>query len=97
MNQQNKIFETKISGAWGATSKLTLKFFALEKIQYEMKSNPNWWREKNHFLFSSQLFPETVLMQIFCWTLLNVKRKLLEIGSSYIVTCFCRLTSASAF
>lgn len=26
MNQQNKIFETKISGAWGATSKLTLKF-----------------------------------------------------------------------
>lgn len=23
MNQQNKIFETKISGAWGATSKLT--------------------------------------------------------------------------
>lgn len=26
MNQQNKIFETKISGVWGATSKLTLKF-----------------------------------------------------------------------
>ncbi len=26
MNQQNKFFDTKISGAWGATSKLTLKF-----------------------------------------------------------------------
>lgn len=26
MNQQNIIFETKISGAWGATSKLALKF-----------------------------------------------------------------------
>ena len=26
MNKQKKIFETKISGDWGATSKLTLKF-----------------------------------------------------------------------
>ncbi len=26
MNQQNIIFDKKISGAWGATSKLTLKF-----------------------------------------------------------------------
>ena len=47
------------------------------KIQYKMKPNSNWERAKNHFLFSSQLFPLTVLIQILCWTLLNVKKKTL--------------------
>ena len=47
--------------------KINTKNFCFEEDSViEGKPNSNWRREKNHLLFSSQLFHVPALMQVFC-------------------------------
>ena len=63
---------------WEIDVKLTLKFFALGKIQYEMKPNSNRERAKNHFLFSPSFFLWQCSYKYFVGLSWMSKRKLWE-------------------